>query len=220
MTAVTCRDSGDTANIDAAAMVKRIDANWTAGNNGGGLDTGTAGGAAIYYIWAIDDSTGTNPGDFLFSLSSTTPTMPGGYDVKRVLGGRRWSGSAWDTFRTSGNGPVRWVQVLEPPQVYNDSLTGPSFHDVDCSAYLPAGLATRAQVPFAVDGDAEVHVRAVGTTAGPGVPTFFLDGSTADGDQAFAEVALDGSGVFQVTLTNGSGGESVVINLWAYEESL
>lgn len=68
----------------ASALTKRIDANWSAGNNQGGLDTGSVTNAT-YYIWLIQRSD-TGVVDALFSLSSTAPTMPSNYDRKRLIG--------------------------------------------------------------------------------------------------------------------------------------
>lgn len=67
------------------ALTKRIDANWAAGNNQGGLDTGSVSASATYYIWLIQRSD-TLVTDALFSLSSTAPTMPSNYDRKRLIG--------------------------------------------------------------------------------------------------------------------------------------
>lgn len=68
----------------ASALTKRIDASWAAGNNQGGLDTGSVTNAT-YYIWIIQRSD-TLVTDALFSLSNTTPTMPTNYDRKRLVG--------------------------------------------------------------------------------------------------------------------------------------
>ncbi len=67
------------------ALTKRIDANWAVGNNQGGLDTGSVSAAGTYYIWLIQRSD-TLVVDALFSLSNTAPTMPTGYDRRRLIG--------------------------------------------------------------------------------------------------------------------------------------
>lgn len=67
-----------------AALTKQSDAAWAVGNNAGGLDTGAAGNND-YYIWVIGRSD-TGVVDYLFSLSSTAPTMPTNYDFKRLIG--------------------------------------------------------------------------------------------------------------------------------------
>jgi hypothetical protein len=70
--------------ILASAIVKRIDAAWSAGTGAGGLDTGSVGADTVYYVWLIrKDSDGSI--DALFSLSATAPTMPAGYTYKRRI---------------------------------------------------------------------------------------------------------------------------------------
>ena len=68
----------------ASALTKQSDVAWAVGTNQGGLDTGVVGNSD-YYIWLIARSD-TGVVDVLFSLSSTAPTMPTGYDFKRLIG--------------------------------------------------------------------------------------------------------------------------------------
>ena len=68
-----------------SAMTKRLDANWTAGNNNGGLDTGTKANSTWYYCYAIYNPT-TQASDFLFSASATSPTLPSGFTKYKYIG--------------------------------------------------------------------------------------------------------------------------------------
>lgn len=68
-----------------SAMTKRLDANWTAGNNNGGLDTGTKANSTWYYCYAIYNPT-TQASDFLFSASATSPTLPSGFTKYKYVG--------------------------------------------------------------------------------------------------------------------------------------
>jgi hypothetical protein len=89
----------------AAALTKRLDANWAVGTNQGGLDTGSA-SDTDYYIWLINRSD-TDVTDVLFSTSATAPTMPTNYNYKRLIGWfKRASGAivAFKTYETSGGG--------------------------------------------------------------------------------------------------------------------
>ena len=61
-----------------SAMTKRLDASWIAGNNQGGLDTGTKANSTWYHCYAICNPT-TQVSDFIFSSNATTPTLPSGY---------------------------------------------------------------------------------------------------------------------------------------------
>lgn len=85
--------AGETASSETDAVLislpssitKRVDSNWVVGTNQGGLDAGSVSASATYYIWLIRRSD-TGVVDALFSLSSTSPTMPTSYDQKRLLG--------------------------------------------------------------------------------------------------------------------------------------
>lgn len=67
------------------AMTKRLDANWTAGSDQGGLDTGTKANSTWYYCYTIYNPT-TQASDFLFSASATSPTLPSGYTKYKYVG--------------------------------------------------------------------------------------------------------------------------------------
>lgn len=85
----SARDGADSANIDQlSAIGKQLDVAWAVGGTPGatlgGLDTGSVGNNT-YYIWKIKrPDTGVD--DVLFSLSSTAPTMPTNYTIKRIIG--------------------------------------------------------------------------------------------------------------------------------------
>jgi hypothetical protein len=88
-----------------AASTKQLDANWVVGSGQGGLDTGSIGNSD-YYIWAIARSD-TGVVDYLFSLSSSAPTMPANYDYKRLIGWFKRVGGAivlFHTYETEGGG--------------------------------------------------------------------------------------------------------------------
>lgn len=82
----SARDDSDLGNIVLdSTIVKQIDAVFAEGTGAGGLDTGTVSADTVYYVWAIaKTSDGTSDG--LFSLSSTSPTLPTGFDLQRRLG--------------------------------------------------------------------------------------------------------------------------------------
>lgn len=103
--ATGCMDATGAYWITAAALTKRSDAVWAVGNAAGALDTGVVGNND-YYIWAIARSD-TGVTDYLFSLSSTAPTMPANYDFKRLIGWfKRVGGTivAFHTYETEGGG--------------------------------------------------------------------------------------------------------------------
>lgn len=71
-----------------SAMIKRLDASWTAGTNQGGLDTGTKTANVFYHCFAIYNPT-TKASDFLFSANPTSPTLPSGFTKKRKIASLR-----------------------------------------------------------------------------------------------------------------------------------
>lgn len=66
------------------AITKQSDVAWAVGTGTGALDTGAVGNSD-YYIWLIK-RVDTSVVDVLFSLSSTAPTMPANYTLKRLIG--------------------------------------------------------------------------------------------------------------------------------------
>ncbi len=100
-----CRDAGNTHNIVLSALTKQLDVAWSVGTAAGMLDTGAVGNND-YFLWAIKRPD-TGVSDVLASLSSTAPTMPTNYTVKRLIGWvKRVSGAnvAFTTYETGGGG--------------------------------------------------------------------------------------------------------------------
>jgi hypothetical protein len=68
------------------AMTKRLDANWTAGTNQGGLDTGTKLNSQGYGVYAIYNPS-TNVADYLFTATGVTAiTLPSGFTKLKYIG--------------------------------------------------------------------------------------------------------------------------------------
>ena len=67
-----------------SALTKRLDASWTAGNNQGGLDTGTKANNTWYHCYAIYNPT-SGVSDAIFSANATTPTLPTGYTKYNLI---------------------------------------------------------------------------------------------------------------------------------------
>lgn len=76
-----------------SALTKRLDANWVAGNNQGGLDTGTVANDTWYYRYAIYNPT-TGTSDILFTATYGSPTLPSGFTKKAYKGALLTDGSA------------------------------------------------------------------------------------------------------------------------------
>lgn len=88
-----CYDLSTNIKITNTAMTKSLSATFTGGSGNGGLDTGSKANSTWYAVFAISKADGTS--DFLFSTSSTAPTMPSGYTNKRRIG--------WIKTDSSGN---------------------------------------------------------------------------------------------------------------------
>ena len=104
-----CMDDTGTAWIQIAATTKQSDAVWAADNGvtpTGGLDLIGSAGNNDLYVWAIKNPTSGLSGT-LFSLSSTAPTMPTGYTLKRLINWFKRSGGtivAAKQYETAGGG--------------------------------------------------------------------------------------------------------------------
>lgn len=76
----------------ATALTKQIDASWVAGDNAGGLDTGSVQANTFYYCYAIYNIT-TGVSDAIFTASYGSPTFPSGYTKKAYRGAILTDGS-------------------------------------------------------------------------------------------------------------------------------
>ncbi|MEE9241490.1 MAG: hypothetical protein V3U53_09930, partial [bacterium] len=133
------------AMVLASVLVKQIDAIWAVGTNAGGMDTGAVAASTLYAVWAIK-RTDTGVVDALFSLSFTSPTMPGSYDKKRLIGFVVTDGSSNIlTFKQSGD--YFSITGLLPADVSDPTITAATFETgtlsvpPNCLAHIYAGLS-------------------------------------------------------------------------------
>lgn len=91
-----CRDSTDVIDIylntPVTAGLIQTSGSWAAGNTQNKLDAGVRANNTWYHVFAIRRDSDGN-GDFIFSLSSTSPTLPLGYTKFRRIGAVRTDGS-------------------------------------------------------------------------------------------------------------------------------
>lgn len=93
---VGAAQAGTAYVANGAALTKRLDANWAAGHNAGGLDLGTKAANSTYHGWALrKDSDGSF--DVVYSLSATAPAVPAGYARIQRIG----------AILTDGSGAIR-----------------------------------------------------------------------------------------------------------------
>lgn len=131
-----CRSDDDTFDM---VLGSNRDAVITA-SGAGGLDTGSESSSTGYYLWLIYDST-TPTYAALLSESATSPTMPGNYDKKRLVGySFNNSSSNLLEFKMYGDDCTRFVHYNEPRQTVQrllDGGTSTSWAGVDCGDLVP-----------------------------------------------------------------------------------
>jgi len=133
------RDATDGVNIIlAAALTKRLDANWVVGDAQGGLDTGSAANVT-YHVWLIKRSD-TGVVDALFSLSATAPTMPTDYTHKRRIGSILREAGNIVAFRQAGDKFWRSVPTGDL------SAANPGTAAVTRTLKVPIGVQVEAMV--------------------------------------------------------------------------
>ena len=122
-----------TGQAVATALTKQIDAAWAEGDNAGGLDTGTVAADTTYYCFAIYNPA-TQTSDFLFSTSSSSPTLPSGYTKKKRVASLLTDGSSnirngSYTFSPDGSYDFFYTQSINDVSLSSPS-TGVNSYDI------------------------------------------------------------------------------------------
>lgn len=213
ITACVARDDSDMYTITlGTTFTKRVDTTFTAGDGGGGLDTGTIGASgAKVYVFLIGKSTDAGAGDVLFSKSSS-PTMPSGWDIKRLLGIVYWASTAWTKFQMHGQGPDVWFEMDGIQILSSGSQT--SFTDIDVSSYVDPtytrAIHCTAHVSQGTVSEVALRARLNGSSESAGVANEFHadhDDQSGPGNPSGGSrgnVFLDSSGIFEYAVTGGS----------------
>ncbi|MFO0522246.1 MAG: hypothetical protein ACK515_17785 [bacterium] len=139
------------ALVLASALTKSLSA-FAAGNNNGGLDTGSVATNTWYHVHLIRrDSDGAI--DALYSLSATTPTMPSGWTARRRLGSIRTDGSSQITPFVQNNDVFTW----DTP-VSDLNVTNPGTAAVTRTLTVPTGVIVYPVVSWQVVAAASTAV--------------------------------------------------------------
>jgi hypothetical protein len=134
-----CRDADNSCDIISTSALS-LDTDAT---GAGGLDTGSLTADTWYFVWVIAKSSdGTVSA--LLSTSSTSPTMPAGYDKKRRVGSlcTDSDGDLISMFVVKGSGGSRRLVLYDDfnedtkTSIYFSNITD-SWTDVDCSKIVP-----------------------------------------------------------------------------------
>jgi hypothetical protein len=197
-----CRDDTDAMSIRFTAS-RVIDCTTTGAN---GLDTGSPANTTWYYVFAIGKRDGSAQAG-LASASSSSPTMPAGYQYKRRIGAFRTDGSAhilsfkqlgdtylWNTMFTDANN-------VTPPDTNAllKSLTVPSLQ-VDA---LFRSIAVESSGNFSVIYTSPDESDQNPATAGV-VPSLFVAANSTDGAGHFS-VRTDTSGRIRLRSSTTTG---------------
>lgn len=209
-----CRNS---TNINDIIMSTGVTIN-TALTGAGGLDQGTIANSTLYNVFAIGDSTGYSTTSALISTASS-PLMPYGYDMFRLIGHVKTDGSALIlAFRQTGNDSTRRMTYDTLIQVLNAGAAT-SFTNVDCSASVPStakAVVLQCAYTPATAGTNQLKLRCDGSASTNGsVQANGTVNAVVAQSQLFVPVA---AGIFEYLVSNGS--DAATINLSAYDDEL
>jgi len=213
-----------TAAVDivlATSLTKRLDANWAAGTNAGGLDTGAKANSTLYAVWAIHPTVVSGASDSLFSTSFTTPTMPGGYSYKRLIGAIVTNGSGaivpflqvGDYFRYLAS-PIIDVNdgTMANGVVETATLSAPPLAKAHVYGYLSNNTSTTTS--------GSLMIRTVGSSedVGNNAQSWAFTGSAANFDDItiIGEVLVDGNRQVEYAAEVLSGSATVQIRTFGF----
>lgn len=166
----------------ASALTKRLDATWAVGTNQGGLDTGAIADASYFCFLIKRPDTGVV--DAIFSLNTTSPTLPTNYTLYRRIGAIIRSGATIVGFVQDGDDFVLKVPVT------TITATNPGTAAVSRAMGVPIGLRVEAMMSIGiatstVSTDFAVLITDLSTTDSPP--------SVALADVAFSTLATAGT---------------------------
>lgn len=210
-----CRDVTNINDIELSDVTIN-----SAINGAGGLDEGSLANSTLYAVFAIDDSTKTNPGSALLSTSATSPVMPFGYDMKRRIGWVLTDGSANILpFVQTGNSSTRRVTYDDVISVLS-SGNDTSFTDVDCSASIPStATSLLLECDFTPNDQATsfLRLRRNGSSSATGSAQVKGEvNAVVSKDQVF--VPVDSNGIFEYLVVSAS--DSADISISSYDDEL
>ena len=181
--------------FSVSALTKQIDATWAAGNDQGGLDTGTVANSIPYYIFAIYNPS-TLVSDILFSASKTSPTLPSGFTKKEYKGACFTDASANIRQGTWAYGKSIYKFTLETPTLVINTAT-PATTRTAISMVAPAGVFVWTGLELVDNDGTDAYIYITGNDQADYVPSNVY--STLRADNIYACKLQD------YWLTNSSG---------------
>lgn len=198
-------------NTSVDQMVLSSSQNVTITSSGvNGLDTGSVTNNTWYYIWLIKKSSdGTVSG--LISLSDTSPTMPSGYDRKRLLGAAKYGTATFLIFHQETTGNLReFIYDAKQNVLSSGAATANTWTDVNCSAFVPTSIFSRWALlnlqtyintaPGSSSTSLRASIRKNGSSSTNGSLSTFFRGTTSqvNGDSGIVGwVPTDSSGIVE-----------------------
>lgn len=200
-----CKDTDASFDMELSATLTDIDLD--GGTGAGKLDTGSPATSTLYGIWLIVDSTGANATSAVFSTNITTgPTMPAGYNKKRLIGVR---------FNDSG-GDLRAVTTIDSDNQYDDLVSILASGNATSATEVDVGTAMGMATWFSNRYSNKVRL-ALSNSGSASTDDFYLKigGGTAVSSSVFtydmgsAETAATLGTYYWETLTAGTNGASI-----------
>lgn len=152
-------------------ITKQLDAVWALGNNQGGKDSAAALADGTYFVWLIGKST-TSDRDILLSASATSPNMPSGWDMKRLLLPIVRVGGVIKPFKQDGD-QVTW---LTPVKDVN-GVTNPGTSAVMRTLTVPFGIRVIALLKMTLNN---TNTACAGIATDPAAADIVPDSGNAD----------------------------------------
>jgi len=130
-----CPSDDNTYDIDVSSPIT-VDMTVS---GAGGLDTGSEASSTWYAVWAIGKNRESTTSGLL-SLSGTTPTMPAGYQLKRLVGWVRNDGSGnFRKFSQRGGGLTRRCYFDDRSNLAVSDGSATTFTNKNLSEWVPPG---------------------------------------------------------------------------------
>jgi hypothetical protein len=203
------------------AMTKRLDANWVAGTNNGGLDTGSKANSTWYHCYAIHNPT-SDVSDAIFSTNATTPTLPSGYTKYKYLGSVLTNVSGNIIAFTQNNNEFKWTAPFSENfdaniTTSNKTLTltvPPVLIKPNVSCYWQGGsVGTRVErLDFTSNLTGVYYMQAITFGSGTAFPHYF--------DTVINKMIINDKNILYKATVGGAGGTGFCYTNGYYNLSL
>jgi hypothetical protein len=204
-------DDGTGSATLTSTLTKRLDANWVAGTNQGGLDTGTKSVNTWYYAYAIYNPT-TNVIDIIFSASPTSPTLPSGFTKKRRIKGAFFLTNASANIRPFSYFPEGGNYIFSTPITVHSSQNTSGSANIDVGVPPLYGMVAYVQVRGIND---EVNAYTY-TTIGSGGMTIDSGNTTAGSSLNNAELPIINNTSTAIITWGGAAGRKNFIYTFGF----